>query len=149
MLKKISLAGSLLMMLTGCGGDGLTRVKVEGKLTAKGQPLENATVQFIPDGSTKGEGGIGRSSKDGAFQLLGSRDGATGVVPGDYRVRVSLMVDSKGVPLPPDARDAEYPGSYDAVPPQYSSPNSSLKVRVPDSGGKLTVDIPAALGGKK
>lgn len=149
MFKNISIAGSLLLILTGCGGDGLTRVNLEGKLTAKGQPLENATVQFIPDGSTKGEGGIGRTSKDGAFQLLGSRDGATGIVPGDYKVRVSLMVDSKGVPLPPEARDAEYPGSYDAVPPQYSSPNSSLKVRVPDTGGKITVDIPASVGAKK
>lgn len=149
MIKYFRLVASVPLMLAGCGGDGLTRVHVDGMLTAKGQPLGNATVQFIPDGTTKGEGGIGRSSEGGLFQLTGSRDGASGVVPGDYKVRISLMVDSKGVPLPPDARDAEYPGSHDAVPPQYSSPNSSLKVRVPESGGKLVVDIPTSVGAKK
>ena len=151
MRKNLFLTALILMqsIATGCGGDGLTRVRVEGMLTSNGQPLANATVQFIPEGSTKGEGGIGRSSKDGAFQLTGSRDGASGVVPGEYKVRVSLMVDSKGLPLPPDARDAEYPGSYDAIPSQYSSPSSSLKVKVPDSGGKVTVDIPTPIGTKK
>ena len=104
MRKNLFLTALILMqsIATGCGGDGLTRVRVEGMLTSNGQPLANATVQFIPEGSTKGEGGIGRSSKDGAFQLTGSRDGASGVVPGEYKVRVSLMVDSKGLPLPPD-----------------------------------------------
>lgn len=141
---------SLMAFLAmGCGGDGLTRVKVQCKLTAKGAPLANATVQFTPDGSTAGEGAIGRSGPDGSFQLLGSRHGDIGIVPGDYKVRVSLMVDSRGAPLPPDARDADYPGAYDAIPPQYSSPNSSLKVSIPKSGGPVSIDLPIGVGAKR
>ena len=38
----------------GCGGDGLTRVDIEGSVTAKGVPVSHATVTFSPAAGTKG-----------------------------------------------------------------------------------------------
>jgi hypothetical protein len=135
----------VLLALAGCG-DGLRRVPVQGKLTANGQPLDGAVVQFIPLGVTKGEGGMGRSDRDGSFTLIGSRGGATGVVPGEYRVRVSRLVARDGTPLPADAKQAENPGAKESVPAPYSALGATpLKVTVPEEGGALTIDVPAKI----
>jgi hypothetical protein len=139
----------VLPALAGCG-DGLRRVPVRGKLTANGQPLGHAVVQFIPAGATKGEGGMGRSDGDGNFTLVGSRAGATGVVPGEYKVRVSRMVARDGTPLPEDAKQAENPGAWESVPAPYSALGATpLKVTVPEEGGPVTIDVPAKILGRK
>jgi hypothetical protein len=140
----------LALTLAGCGGDGLTRVAIQGKLTAKGKPVDNAVVQFIPMGSTKGEGGIARSDADGNFTMTGSRQGHRGVVPGDYKVVVSRMVAADGTVLGPDWKQAENPSAKDSIPEKYSSRDSSpLKVTVPETGGSVPVDIPEPLLGRK
>src|SRR5690349_10105812 len=110
----------LFLGLAGCG-DGLRRVAVQGKITAQGRPLDSATIQFLPAGETRGEGGMGRSDGDGSFTLIGSRGGAGGVVPGAYRVRVSRLVARDGTVLPPDARQADNPGCRESVPAPYTS----------------------------
>ncbi len=139
----------LILAAAGCG-DGLRRVAIEGKLTAKGQPLPGASVQFIPMGTTKGEGGMGRSDQDGKFTLIGSRGGAAGVVPGEYKVRVSRLVARDGTPLPADAKQADHPGARESVPAPYSALGATpLKVTVPDEGGPITIDVPAKILGQK
>src|SRR5262249_52126433 len=127
------LVSALLFPVTAGCGDGLKRVPVRGKITARGQPLDNAVIQFLPGGPTKGEGGIGVSDGDGHFTLTGSRAGASGVVPGEYRVRVSRFVGADGKPLPPEAKQAENPGARESVPPPYSSAEgTTLTVTVPE-----------------
>ena len=42
----------LLGALVGCGGDGLRRVDVRGRVTAQGAPIPNATVLFLPADGT-------------------------------------------------------------------------------------------------
>jgi hypothetical protein len=134
----------LLLGLVGCG-DGLKRVPVQGKITVMGKALDNATVQFLPTGATKGEGGIGRSDADGNFTLIGSRKGDQGVVPGEYKVRVSRLVEPNGTPLPSDAKQAEHPSARESVPPAYAATDSPLSATVPDAGGSVHLDIPAKL----
>jgi hypothetical protein len=134
--------GVVFLALAGCG-DGLKRVSIQGKVTAGGKPLDNATLQFIPTGSTKGEGGIGRSDGEGKFTLTGSRAGAKGIVPGDYKVRISRLIARDGSALPADAKEAENPGARESVPPPYSSVEGTpLTVTVPESGGEVTIAIP-------
>ena len=153
--RRVGMAGRfivtavLFLSLTGCG-DGLRRVHVQGKITAQGKPLDNATIQFIPTGSTKGEGGIGRSDNNGDFSLIGSRQGAKGVVPGEYKVRVTRLIALDGAPLPDDAKEVENPGAKDSIPGPYNSlEGTPLKATVPDSGGVVPVDIPAKVSGLK
>jgi hypothetical protein len=138
----------LVLAVLGCG-DGLRRVSVRGKVTAGGVPLARATLQFLPLEGTRGEGGIGTSDSEGNFTLLGSRDGARGVVPGRYRVRVSRTVDRDGTLLPPDAKQADHPGARESVPPPYSTLASPLEVSVPEQGGAVSVEIPVPAGGKE
>lgn len=139
---------SAIATLAGCG-DGLTRVPVQGKLTAKGTPIPNATILFQPVADTKGEGGIGTADADGNFTLTGSRRGDPGLVPGKYKVRVSLFVDRDGSPLPSDAKQADYPHAEESVPAPYSSPDSPLEVTIPEKGGAVTVEVPVPLLRKK
>jgi hypothetical protein len=142
-------AAAAILGFLGCGGDGLKRVPVQGKVTAGGAPLGSATVLFMPADGTKGEGGIGTTDRDGSFTLTGSRRGDSGVVPGKYKVRVSRFVDRDGTVLPSDAKQADYPHAVESVPAPYSSPDSPLEVTVPEEGGAVTVEIPTKTLGKK
>lgn len=45
---------SVLALVAGCGGDGLTRGSVNGQVTFEGQPVANGTIVFTPTGGTKG-----------------------------------------------------------------------------------------------
>jgi hypothetical protein len=137
-----------LLALAGCG-DGLRRVPVQGKLTARGTPIGNATIQFIPMDTTKGEGGIAKTEGDGSFVLIGSRAGEKAIVPGKYKVRVSRLVGRDGSALPADARQADYPDAKESVPAPYSSIDSPLEAAVPDAGGTVNVDIPVAVARPK
>ncbi|MBN9119617.1 MAG: carboxypeptidase regulatory-like domain-containing protein [Planctomycetes bacterium] len=129
----------------GCSGDGLRRVPVEGTVTAKGVPVANASVSFLPTAGTKGEGGIGTTDAQGKFTLTGSRQGDSGVVAGKYKVRLSRYVDKDGTQLPPDAKQADYPSAIESVPPPYSAPDSPLEVTVPEGGGAIKVELPVPL----
>ncbi len=147
-MRQLGLAALtvLLLGLVGCGGDGLKRVPVKGKITAKGEPLDGVTVQFIPTGATQGEGGIGRSDNDGNFSLTGSRRGDEGVVAGEYKVRLSRLVAPDGTPLPADAKQAETPNARESVPAPYSSlEGTPLTATVPEAGGDVTIEIPATV----
>jgi hypothetical protein len=137
----------LFLALPGCG-DGIKRVPVEGKLTAKGTAVEGAFVQFVPAETTKGEGGIGLSDQDGKFSLSGAK-GVKGVAPGAYKVRVSRLVMPDGKPLPYGATEADNPGCKESIPAPYSSPESPLRVTVPDAGGDVPIDIPVAIARPK
>jgi hypothetical protein len=142
-------AAALILGLSGCGGDGLRRVAIQGKLTAKGVPIGDATVLFMPVDATKGEGGIGTTDRDGNFLLTGSRRGDRGIVPGKYKVRVSRFIDRDGSVLPREHKQADYPHAVESVPAPFSSPNSPFEVTVPEEGGPLSIDIPAKILGKK
>jgi hypothetical protein len=76
--------------------------------------VKNATVQFVPDGSTGGSGptATGRTDDSGAFSL--ATEGRDGAAPGPYRV----LVMSLGPPLPP----------------RYSNPKTALQMVVPAEG---------------
>ena len=143
-------AAVAILGLLGCGGDGLTRVPVRGTVTARGAPVGDATVSFLPVEGTKGEGGIGTTDRDGNFTLIGSRQGHSGVVPGNYRVAVSRFIDRDGSVIPSsEFKQAENPHALDSVPAPYASIDSPLKVTVPEEGGAVTVEIPVKLLGKK
>ena len=145
MWRLCCLSAVCVAVLVGCGGDGLRRVPVQGKVMAKGAPVGSATVMLTPVGDTKGEGGIGTADAGGNFTLTGSRQGDEGVVPGRYRVRVSRFVNRDGSVLPSDAKQVDYPDAEESVPAPYSTPDSPLEVTVPEQGGPLAVEIPAPL----
>jgi hypothetical protein len=148
-LGYLAVAVSILGLF-GCGGDGLRRVAVQGKVAAQGVPVGNATVSFVPVEATKGEGGIGTTDADGNFTLTGSRRGDAGVVPGKYRVVVSRFMNPDGTVIPSaDYKEADFPRAVNSVPAPYSLINSPLLVTVPEDGGAINVEIPVKVLGKQ
>lgn len=135
----------LMVCSAGCGGDGLERVPIMGVLTVKGVPLAGASVQFTPGTGTPGEGALGLSDPQGKFEVISSRRDDSGIPPGEYSVRVSLLMDPDGTVLSPDATQADHPFARESVPAPYSGMDSPLKVTIGDAGGEVKVDIPVAL----
>jgi hypothetical protein len=89
----------LLLTLSGCGGDSLALVPVEGKVTIDGSPFSNGTVRFVPDrdkGNTSPVEPIGEVGADGTYKLQSG--GRAGAPLGWYKVGVvttgSDIVDS-------------------------------------------------------
>ena len=146
MRKWCCLAMTMLFGVAGCG-DGIKRVPVEGEILAVGQPVSNASIQFLPAEGTPGQGAIGVSDKDGKFTVISSRQSDAGIPPGKYKVIVSRFMDRDGTILPNDAKQADYPDAKESVPPPYCTPNSPLEVTITE-GGALKVEIPVKLKGK-
>jgi len=86
------------MMCTGCSGDGAPKpktVKVTGKVTYKGQPVQSASVAFLGDGNSSPA--LGRTDAEGRFQLTTS-DPGDGAVPGVHKVTVAKIASSSKPP---------------------------------------------------
>ena len=87
-VSLFSLAG-----LVGCGsGPEVDTVPVTGKVTLDGEPVEGATVDFVPD-IPKGRSAVGRTDRHGAYTLMTVEPG-DGALPGSYRIRVRKTSDS-------------------------------------------------------
>ncbi|HWL09428.1 MAG TPA: carboxypeptidase-like regulatory domain-containing protein [Planctomicrobium sp.] len=88
-LVKLCFVSILLtLLLVGCGGvkDAPKLAKVEGTVTYKGEPLNEANVSFIP---TSGPVATGRTDASGRFTL--SVRGLQGAVLGDHRVIITAF----------------------------------------------------------
>ena len=105
-------------------------------MTAKGVPVGNATVSFLPADGTKGEGGIGTTDADGRFTLTGSRRGDSGVVPGKYRVRVSRFMDRDGTVLRRTSSRPTTRTPSSPCRPRTPRPNPRWRSRSPRTAGR-------------
>jgi hypothetical protein len=114
-------------------------VKVTGTVKLDDKPLAGATVTFIPTGTTKGLGASGKSDGSGAYSLT-TPMGHEGVLPGEYKVIVSKLVDKSGKDVDTsDIRQAA--NAQQAVPMIYTGLSTTpVKLTVPAGGG--TLDIP-------
>jgi hypothetical protein len=138
-----------MTLCTGCGGDGVRRVTVDGRLTVQGRPLGDTTVQFLPQAGVPGPGGVGRSDAGGRFRLIGSRLGAAGVAPGRYRVALVRLVTADGTPVPPETGESDAPGIRNTIPAPYSAAETTpLEVEVSQRGGVVPVELPVPLVGQ-
>ncbi len=83
-----------VLSISGCGGgSGLPELgAVEGKVTAGGQPLANATVTFSP--VTEGRPSSGVTDENGEYSLLYTVD-TLGALPGQHRVTIQESVMEK------------------------------------------------------
>lgn len=82
-----------VLSISGCGGDGLTRVVVVGTVMLKDQPVEDGQIRFIPDGGT-----VGPLSMSPIRQGQYRCDVKGGVPIGNHRVEI--LVWDPNVPPP-------------------------------------------------
>lgn len=134
------LCGGLLALL-GCGGSNQPNLKpVTGKVIWKGKALAGAGVQFIPNGSTGGGGGSGKTDANGQYTITYVR-GQPGLLPGSYKVVVSKRVMPDGSEPPADVPPIESP-AREVLPARYSDPHQTQLTRtVPESGGAIDITL--------
>src|SRR5713226_3122156 len=97
MMRVIRLGGSALVLAavlagSGCGG-AKKLVKVEGKVTLDGAPLDGAMVKFMPQGGS-GQPATGLTGTDGKFRLTTYVTG-DGALPGDYSVTITKVEEQQ------------------------------------------------------
>jgi hypothetical protein len=149
----IPLVAVVAFALPGCS----KLVKVTGRVTMNGQPLEGAAVNFHPEG--QGKDAHGFTAADGTFSLstVATDDGAE---PGKYKVYINYRAGGEG--YVPRAESDQTPGGgmreafaankqatrdrnrrheKPTIPPEYSDVSKTkLEASVPP-GGPLEFDI--------
>ena len=82
-----SCAAVLLMLLgsilTGCGGGGLDRAEVRGRVTFEGAPVQSGSIAVIPAAGPSGPS-VGAAINGGTYEIARTE----GPVPGSYRVEI-------------------------------------------------------------
>lgn len=111
-----------------------------GKVTLDGEPLEGATVRYVPTDES-GHFAVGFTNASGEYELkLSATEDATGAVPGNYNVAITCFVDAEGNPEDPSV-PSEVPGMQ-VVPLNYTNPETSkLEATVPPGGGSKDFDL--------
>jgi hypothetical protein len=128
MMKKyiIFLTAFMFVFVLGCGNSNSQgRLKIGGNVTLNGKPVSNGSIQFEPSGSQTERTQSGGTITDGKYSV----DAAHGLVPGEYKVRISVMEEVSGSRVDdPDPMKAkvEY---KDVTPPPFGSA-STQKVTV-------------------
>lgn len=138
-----------ICLLSGCGGgpdqDLPDRNPVSGTVIYKGEPVEGASIAFIPVDQANGQNANGRTDAQGVFQM-GTFKGTDGVVAGSYKVMITKIdAPETSEALPED--DPNYdpnpkpqPPPENLLPEKYgSAENSGLTVTVED--GKEITDL--------
>src|SRR5687768_7723562 len=109
----------LLTTISGCGpGNKLGTAPVTGTVTYRGQPVDGATVSFIPDGDGRPATAITKAG--GAYQLT-TLD-SEGALPGQYTVLVRKMEISPASTQPVSMEDALKLNNRPPPPPKELLP---------------------------
>lgn len=124
------------ILACGCGGDGLERAAVAGKVTLDGKPLEKGTIQFMPrDGDSRGA--AWGEIVAGSYAIPAS----DGPAPGSYDVAIAPHVEDEGAA---PAEQPEVPGDPPAEaidgPSVVYTPSTPLQADV-STGGPNNFDF--------
>jgi hypothetical protein len=127
----------LALIASGCSKGNL--VSVQGIVTLEGQPVQGASVTFVPE-ENGGYSAGGWTDKNGVFNLTTYSEG-DGALPGNYRV---IITKTASDPSRGDKRQIEkmrIKGKalrpINLLPASYGDPSKTpLRWRVPDDGKK-------------
>ncbi|MEX0792003.1 MAG: carboxypeptidase regulatory-like domain-containing protein [Pirellulaceae bacterium] len=94
-LATLILGLCAMVSVAGCGGGGETSDlgKVGGQVTLNGKPLEEATLEFVPEQG--GRPSIGTTDADGNYTMLYRAD-SPGALIGPHLVRITSQRSQSG-----------------------------------------------------
>lgn len=130
------LVATLVLALAGCGGSGLPDVvRVKGRVTLDGEPVEGAEVVFVGTGDDN-HPARGTTDADGEFVLstyVDPRNNPTGIVPGTYRVTVTrvrplypdLPEEERNARIAADMEQGKPTTGENDLPNRYANPDTS------------------------
>lgn len=110
----VALAAVAVLCGGGCGRRLPAVEMVQGRVLLDGEPLDGASVGFLPAAPGKGVHAFGLTDTDGSFRLTTMPDGAAGAgtATGDYRIVISKIVRIDPAGPPPSVKPrpgASYP----------------------------------------
>ena len=113
---------------------------VSGVVTLNAKPVAGAMVQFVPQGSTKGNDCFGLTDESGKYSLKQFR-GEEGAQVGEYSVVIALHLKPDGSTLKEGEAPREVMASQ-VLPKMYSELASTmLRAKVAEGGGKFDFDL--------
>jgi hypothetical protein len=127
--RFFALVATAALMISGCGGptDGLVHHSVSGEVTLEGQPLDGATIVFVPIGF---EGPpVGGVIQAGSYSIP-TRDGP---IRGEYATSIyAKKKTGKTFPDPNNAGEM-IEESFETIPARYNI-KTELKASVTEAG---------------
>jgi hypothetical protein len=139
------------LLICGCEAPVEKPIKVEGRVILDGIPLAGATVTFIPM-TQEGHRAHGESGTEGMLLLTTFHD-YDGILPGDYKVTVSLPESGKDKPTEANKTNGDRrPPTHDVLPglELYHAPLPSiysdeattpLRQEIPPRGKTFVLDL--------
>jgi acetylornithine deacetylase/succinyl-diaminopimelate desuccinylase-like protein len=118
--------------IVGCGGgggDAVSIVPVAGTIKVDEQPAANVTVNYFPDGKTEGNGGTSSTDSTGRYEIMNPQ-GKKGLIPGEYKVTLSLRLNKDGSPADPNVMPIESQAIETLAPKYTDRSKTELKIRV-------------------
>jgi hypothetical protein len=112
-LFRLASGLALGFTIVGCGGGDPSLVRVSGIVTIDGQPLKDATVEFVPE---TGWGSLGKTDDTGRYELL-YRARKEGAVVGQHQVRISTKIEQDRDSTNPDIQK----GRKESIPAMYNT----------------------------
>ncbi len=110
-----------------------------GTVTFQGQPLDSGNIQFD---AVDGSGMTGAAITDGKYSVPAE----TGVIPGEYTVRVSKAGDDAAAPKPVAGEAPGDPGAFspreEMIPEEYNLQSKLTTELTGDKENVYDVDIP-------
>ncbi|QDV69076.1 hypothetical protein Poly24_27900 [Rosistilla carotiformis] len=129
----------LTSIISGCGPDTGGRVGVTGTVTFQGKPLDNGNIQFD---AVDGSGMTGAPITNGEYSVPAE----TGVLPGDYTVRVSKAGEDAAAPKPVEGEAPGDPGAFspreEVIPEEYNLQSKLTTQLTGEKANVFDVDIP-------
>jgi hypothetical protein len=118
----------------GCSGESLPKtIRVGGRVTLKGRPLQDGTVTFspvhVPTGGLS-RPAIGALASEGTYRLSSFRKD-DGVVPGEYAVTIESYRITRPTG-PPGPRELDRRNRVSRIPTRYGDQSrSGLRATIP------------------
>ncbi len=115
--------------MLGCGGDGIERVPLSGKVTFQGQPIEDGQIRFVPKAGVAAPLVV-ESIQNGRYETLSSG----GVPVGSFRVEITAWNPDQPAPQGPGM-----PPRRQLLPAQYNI-RSTLDITIESGQEETTQD---------
>ncbi|HUY91607.1 MAG TPA: hypothetical protein VMV10_22895 [Pirellulales bacterium] len=135
----LCVAGICALVAVGCAKTGASgRQPVSGKVTLKGAPLDNGSIQFMPS-DARGQFGGGAVITNGEYSIPQSK----GMPIGKYKVVISAGDASQVPPL----AEGEMPGESgppleERIPPEFNVNSEQFVDVTADKENVFNFDIP-------
>lgn len=105
---------ALLGFLTGCGSSTGGRLAISGRVTFRGSPLNEGTIEFV---STDGNRQSGAAIVKGDYSI----PAAKGLPAGKYTVRISAVQEAGAAVQGPPGPESMTQKAQDLIPPEYNA----------------------------